>query len=153
MKTKLLKFVCVWQIYAGGIQLSLTWWLLQKPGTSEVQILALIQRIVLHPYNKKSWVEPISFFQPGPEIFFLLSFAPQKQLNKPDTFLKASILTKHCILWKLQCSEAFLTTLLKALWSVWRTLWGQCHFPKCSLWVWTSSKAVWNLAHYLKENV
>lgn len=77
MKTKLLKFVCVWQIYAGGIQLSLRWWLLQKPGTSEIQIL---ERIVLHPCNKKKkavWGLPL-FSQPGPQIFFTYVLPPKR---------------------------------------------------------------------------
>lgn len=47
MKTKLLKFVCVWQIYTRGIQLSLRWWLLQMPGTPEIKFL---ERIVLLPF-------------------------------------------------------------------------------------------------------
>lgn len=80
MKTKLLKFVCVWQIYAGGIQLSLRSWLLQKPGTSEIQIL---KGIVLHPYNKKKteWGLPI-FSQPGPQIFFTYVLPPKR--NQTD---------------------------------------------------------------------
>lgn len=86
MKTKLLKFVCVWQIYAGGIQLSLRWWLLQKPGTSEIQIL---KRIVFHPYNMKeklngAYLFTSFFFPTWTTKIFLLRVASQKKPNKPD---------------------------------------------------------------------
>lgn len=77
MKTKLLKFVCVWQIYAGGIQLSLRWWLLQKPGTSEIQIL---ERIVLHPCNKKKKLCGAYLFFPnlGHKYFSLMCCLPKE---------------------------------------------------------------------------
>lgn len=151
MKTKLLKFVCVWQIYAGGIQLSLRWWLLQKPGTSEIQIL---ERIVLHPCNKKkkSCVGPTSFFPTWATNIFHLCVASQKKPNKPDILLKVSIWTEHHILWKLQWSLGVLSPVLKNFLRAWRMPWGQCNFPKFFLWGWTSSKAVWRQL-YFKANV